>query len=390
VNIGIDATCLQNTRGYGRHARALLSALVQLDGDRNQYVFFVDAPDAAHAVPAGVDTRLVRASAPATRAASADGHRSLGDSWRMSRALGDSRFDVLFFPTVYTYLPVFSRARKLVMVHDVIPETFPELTLPSRPGRVLWNLKSALGRHQARALATVSEYSRRGIVERFRLPPERVHVVGEAPDSIFRVLPDPHPTPRLVELGLHDDVPTVTYVGGFGPHKNLDALVTAVAKLVASGQVRDLRLVLVGEYRAEVFYSQADALQARIRSLDLAGRVIFTGYLPDAELVVLLNRSTVLALPSLMEGFGLPAIEAAACGCPVVATTASPLPELLGEGALYADPLRPAELERALADVIRRTELRQHMRAAGLLAVRKLSWESAARQLRSALESAAA
>jgi glycosyltransferase involved in cell wall biosynthesis len=390
VNIGVDATCLQNTRGYGRHARSLLNALVQLDADRNRYAFFLDAPEAVQALPAGVDVRLVRATAPAAQAASADGHRSIRDSWRMSRALSDSRFDVLFFPTVYTYLPVFSRARKLVMVHDVIPETFPELTLPSRPARALWNLKSALGRRQARALATVSEYSRRGIVERFKLSPERVHVVGEAPDPIFRVLADPRPTPRLLELGLGDGRPTICYVGGFGPHKNLDALVTATANIVASPHVPDLRLVLVGEYRAEVFYSQADALQLKIRSLDLDQRVVFTGYLPDSDLVALLNCSTVLALPSLMEGFGLPAIEAAACGCPVVATTASPLPELLGDGALYVDPRRPAALERALTTVLRNSDLRQHMRSAGLQAVGRLTWESAAHQLRSALESAAA
>src|SRR5205085_772988 len=131
---------------------ALLSALVRLDADSNQYTFFVDDPSALHQFPEGVETRLVRATAPTALAASANGRRSLRDSWHMSRALGDSRLDVLFFPTIYTYLPVLSRARKLVMVHDVIPETFPELTLPSRPARLLWNLKSALGRRQARAL----------------------------------------------------------------------------------------------------------------------------------------------------------------------------------------------------------------------------------------------
>ena len=84
-----------------------------------------------------------------------------------------------------------------------------------------------------------------------------------------------------------------------------------------------------------MFYSQAGTLRSQVQALDLAGRIIFTGFLPDDEVVVLLNRATALVLPSLMEGFGLPALEAAACGCPVVATTASPLPDVLGEGGNY-------------------------------------------------------
>jgi glycosyltransferase involved in cell wall biosynthesis len=115
--------------------------------------------------------------------------------------------------------------------------------------------------------------------------------------------------------------------------------------------------------------------------LGIAERVIFTGYLPDAELVVLLNLATVLVLPSLMEGFGLPAVEAAACGCPVIATITSPLPMLLGDGGLYIDPAQSADLEVALACVLESEHLRQRMRAAGLMAARQLTWEAAARQM---------
>src|SRR5213079_2255480 len=95
---------------------------------------------------------------------------------------------LLLFPTIYSYVPVLSPARKIVMIHDVIAETYPDLTMPRRSGRLFWKTKVALGRWQADAVATVSDYSRRGIVEQFGIDPERVYVVGEASDPVFRVI----------------------------------------------------------------------------------------------------------------------------------------------------------------------------------------------------------
>src|SRR5678815_2940006 len=131
------------------------------------------------------------------------------------------------FPTIYSYVPVFSRARKLVMVHDVIAETYPQLTVPRRTARLFWKMKTALGRFQADALITVSDYSREGIVNRFRLDPERVFVVGEAADPVFRRLDAATPGPQLRSLGIDGKRRMAVYMGGFSPHKNLVALVSA-------------------------------------------------------------------------------------------------------------------------------------------------------------------
>jgi glycosyltransferase involved in cell wall biosynthesis len=380
MRIGVDATCWQNNRGYGRHARALLSALVRLDPE-NRYTFFLDTIDGAEALPPQAEARVVRAAAPAAIAASANGHRSLGDMWRMSRALSDPDLDLLLFPTIYSYVPVFSRARKIVMIHDVIAETYPQLTLPHPLARLFWRAKVGMGRRQADAIVTVSEYSRQGIARQFDLPPERIFVVGEASDPIFRRLPDARLTPRLEALGVSSTHRTVVYVGGFSPHKNLEALVAAFAKLAARPELSDIQLALVGEYQKEVFHSYFSVIKRQVEEQGIAGRVIFTGYLPDEELVVLLNCATALALPSLIEGFGLPAVEAAACGCPVIATTASPLPELLGEGGIFIDPHKPVELEEALARVLESESLRRRMREAGLAAAGRLTWDAAARQM---------
>jgi glycosyltransferase involved in cell wall biosynthesis len=267
------------------------------------------------------------------------------------------------------------------MIHDVIAETYPDLTVPKRPARLFWNAKVALGRWQADAIVTVSDYSRKGIVDYFGVSPQRVFVVGEANDPIFQVLEDPQPGDRLGALGISRCARSVVYVGGFGPHKNLDRLIDAFAALASRREFADLKLIMVGEYEKEVFHSSFKSIKSRVQELGLSDRVIFTGYLADEDLVTLLNLSTVLALPSLMEGFGLPAIEAAACGCPVIATKASPLPSLLRDGALYIDPTDQQELENSLERVLISSELRQQLKASGLVAAQRLTWNAAAAEL---------
>src|SRR5262249_37346183 len=152
----------------------------------NRYTLFLDSTQEAEPTPQGCEVRILRPSVPTVQAASANGHRSLADMWRMSRALSASAFDAVLFPTIYSYVPVLSRARTLVMVHDIIAETYPHLTVPRRSARFFWQTKTALGRFQADALIAVSDYSREGIIRHFRLDPRRVFVVGEAADPVFR------------------------------------------------------------------------------------------------------------------------------------------------------------------------------------------------------------
>jgi glycosyltransferase involved in cell wall biosynthesis len=363
--------------------------LTALDRDR-RYTLLVDSPKPLDGLPEEVEVEQVPASVPTALAASASGRRSLQDMWRMSRALASPRFDLLLFPTVYSYVPVFSRARKVVMIHDVTAERLPRLTVASRSARLFWNVKVNLARRQASAIATVSEYSRRGLVEQFGLRPERVHVVGEAADPIFRRLPERELAAGLAGSGLPVQGRPVVYVGGFGPHKNVISLIRAFGEIAEQPAYADAHLVLVGEHQHQVFYSDAAALESEARALGLERRVTWTGYLPDPLLLLLLNAAAVLVLPSFGEGFGLPAVEAAACGCPVIATTASPLPDLLGEAGMYVDPDRPQQLRQALERVLSSAELRCRMGARGEEAASRLTWQAAAAQLLELLDRVAA
>ena len=379
MRIAVDATCWHNRRGYGRHARALLRTLVRLDST-SRYTLFLDSTAASEPTPPECEVRILPSATPTVEAASAAGRRSLSDMWRISRALSAREFDVLLFPTIYSYVPTFGPARKLVMVHDVIAETYPHLTVPRFSARLFWNTKVALGRLQADAWITVSDYSRAGILKRFGMDPGRVFVVGEAADRVFRKLDRPVPGEKLRAAGIQPGQRIMVYLGGFSPHKNLQALVNAFARIAARPEFAGIKLAMVGDTSGDAFHTYFETIAAQVAALGLTDRVTFTGYLDDEDVVVLLNLASVLVLPSLMEGFGLPAVEAAACGCPVIATKASPLESLLGAGGVYIDPHEDG-IVQALEEVLASEERRARMGQCALAAAQRLTWEDAARQM---------
>ncbi len=379
LHVGVDASCWRNTRGYGRYARALLTTLAGVSDDTSlTLVFDGDIPGD---LPPGVRSKVVGCRIATASAAAANGRRSIPDMVRMSRGLADSSFDALLFPSIYSYVPVLSRAKKIVVVHDVIAETYPKLTVPRITSRLFWRTKVAVGLHQASAVVTVSEYSKQGIVRTFGISSDRVFVVLEASDPVFRRLSHPGLPLVLRERGVPESARIVAYIGGFGPHKNVPALINSFARVAREPGCADMVLVLVGEYKKEVFHSEAGRLQEQVRNLGITERVVFTGYLADEDVVRLLNRACVLALPSLMEGFGLPALEAAACGCPVIATTESPLPQILGEAAVFVGPKDPDGLTRALWDVVSNGDLRKRMGEEGVKASVRYSWARSAQQM---------
>ena len=188
------------------------------------------------------------------------------------------------------------------------------------------------------------------------------------------------PGPKLRAAGIDGSRRMVAYVGGFSPHKNLEALVTAFARIASQEEFADVLLVMVGDTSGDAFHTYYGTIAAQRDRLGLRDRMIFTGYLDDEDVVVLLNLSSVLVLPSLMEGFGLPAVEAAACGCAVIATKASPLPGLLGAGGIYIDPSED-NIAGTLEAVLSSPRLRDQMGLHGLAAAGRLTWDEAARQM---------
>src|SRR5713226_9021968 len=352
MRIGVDATCWATRRGYGRFLRALLTATLAIDRE-NEYTFFIDSKNEEFPLPTHC-AEVIRADCgvPTSKAAGADGRRSLRDMWSLSRTINRQKLDLFFFPSVYSYAPLRRALPKIVAVHDVIPELYPELVFPALRSKLYWRAKVKLACAQAKLILTVSEYSRRCLAKYLSIEPSRLRVVNEASDPAFRRLEGRYHGDLLGTMGISSETRFLAYVGGFSPHKNLALLVDVFHELQLQSQFADLRLLLIGDYERDVFYSCYKQIAAQVQQAGLQGKVLFTGYLADQVQDVLLNLSQALVLPSFCEGFGLPAIEAAACGAPTVVTTNSPMPELLGRGTIGVEPDDRAGLLTALSWIL--------------------------------------
>jgi alpha-1,3-rhamnosyl/mannosyltransferase len=391
VRIGVDATCWANNRGYGRFARELMRALVDVaPGD--DFVCFGDrkAFEAFPLTAPNVERVEVRLSASPTDAAAADGHRSLRDMWTLTRAVHAAKPQVFFSPSVYTYFPLPPGQPAVVTIHDTIAERFPDMTLPSRRARLFWNLKVGLAIRQARLVLTVSDYSASEIERVLGVPRRRLRVAVEAPADAYEP-GEPHEVDAARrEVGVPEGAQYFVYVGGFNPHKRLDAVIRAHASLTTRNGEPPPHLILVGRTTGDVFHGELGRLRGLIDAAGTGDRVHWPGFVPDERLRLLHTGATAVVLASESEGFGLPAIEGAACGAPVIATRESPLPSLLARGGIFIPPGDSAELARAMRTLLDSPALRRQMGAVAYTEARRLTWRASAVATLAALREAAA
>lgn len=390
LRIGVDATCWANGRGFGRFARELMRELVTL-APHHEFICIGDAA-AFGAMPLTADNVrrvVVPQDIPPMEAASADGYRSPRDLWRLTHATARIPLDVFFSPSVYTYYPLRPTQRAVVTVHDAIAERFPELTLPSPRARLFWRLKMGLAIRQADLVLTVSDYAAAEVARVHRLPRSRIRVAVEAPAECYFPASPGEVADAVAAIGLPGGTPYFTYVGGFSPHKRLDVMLRAHAAVVATGGDAP-HLVLIGRLEGDAFLTSRAELLRLIDELGTSALVHWTGFVEDAGVRALHTGAVGSLLVSESEGFGLPAVEAAACGTPVIATTESPLPQLLHGGGVFIPPGDVDAVVRAMAQLLNApTETRELGRCARLAAAR-LTWRGTAESTLAALEEVAA
>ncbi len=394
MRVGVDATCLANERGYGRFCRELLTVLLRR-GDAD-YVLFADARARAEAEALGGEVVVVQQRISPTLAAATGSSRRVSDMWRFTSAVRRAAVDVFFFPTVYSYFPIWPGTPVLLGVHDAIADRYPTLTFATRQAHWLWQAKTKVALRQARLVLTVSEFAAQDIHECYRIPRQRIRIAVEAPSRVYAPVHDRTDIPGIRErFGIPAGVEYFIYVGGFNPHKRLDVVFDALAALTEKAQAGTAQddaphVVCVGSADRDVFYAGAEHPAMQVERLGLQHRVHWVGFVPDNDLRYLLSDALALLLPSECEGFGLPAVEAAACGVPVIATTQSPLPVLLEGGGLFVPPGDVAALTGAMRTVLASPDQRAEMGRIAHARASVLSWDRAAAATWDALESIAA
>lgn len=388
MRIGFDGACLTNRRGFGRFARQILAALGRV-ASPHELIVLLDEPtsrDPLAAVPARFERRIVPARHAAAQAATSGGNRRLGDLLALGRAASRERLDVLYFPASYSYFPVWNVPRVVVTIFDALPLTHPALVFPTTRGRLLWTLKERAAVASADRILTTSEASRRDLIRHYGLADARIGRISAAPDPGFG--PRPHDTESdavLSRLKLRPDDLFFLYVGGLSPHKNVPRLVEAFARAAPE----PWRLVIVGD-PSDVFHTDVPAIRAAVTRAGIGQRVDFAGFVPDADLAHLYSRAYALVQPSLLEGFGLPPVEAMACGTPVLYSNTGSLPEVVDDAGFSFDPTDLHSIAAAIARLIADPCLRDRLATRALERASKMTWDAAARQLIDVLESVAA
>lgn len=362
MRIAIDATAIPAQRvGAGNYIMNLGRSLIQID-QQNTYVIFAQARDAA----------LWGAIHPNAQTVSLTWRsrlqRILWEQVLLPSHVRSLGIDLLHSPH-YT-LPVATPSASVVTFHDMTFFLYPHMHQQYK--RLFFRTMIRVASQRANAIIADSESSRQDILSLLHVKPTKVFTVplGVSPDyHLF----DDHRALENIQRKYELPEHFLLYVGVLEPRKNLTALVRAFKLLLDQGMPHSL--VIVG--RKGWMYDQLFRI---IKDLDLVGRVVFTGYVPEAELPAFYNAAEVFIYPSVYEGFGLPVLEAMACGTPVVTSRISSMPEIVGEAGILVDPYRIDELADAVNRILKDQELRRNLAGHGIERAKAFTWERTARE----------
>ncbi len=341
MRIGIDARLSEET-GVGRYIRNLIRNLANID-TRNEYVVFLRAKSFDSFELPGKNWKKVLAEVP---------WHGITEQVKMPVLLSLQHLDLLHVP--YFNIPVFYPGKMIVTIHDLTIlhfDTGRATTLPMplyKIRRIGYRFVLRMGLLRAHHIIAVSETTKREILDHFHVPADKISVTYEGIDAQTRT-----GTGRNL-IG----VPYFLYVGNAYPHKNLDVLLAGFRQYAAGNPGR--KLVLVGGN--DLFYQR---LMERVKTLGLTGHVIFFGKATEEELGDLYTHADALVFPSLMEGFGLPALEALAHGCPVICSDIPVFHEILGEAVTYF----PADDPQTLALL-----MKKDLKRPAIQPTRKFDW----------------
>jgi glycosyltransferase involved in cell wall biosynthesis len=367
VLIGIDAsrTVLARRTGTERYALEITRALMDVAPDDRFVLYFNQAP------PEGL---LRRGDNIRWRIMPA---RRLWTVGRLSLEMASRPPEVLFVPA--HSLPPISPKATVATVHDLGYIHFPDEHPPA--ARWLRRQANRWSARRATQVIAVSGVTRDDLVRYEGIPPSKISVVHHGRGPAFRPAEMSAVSAVRQHYGLAD--PYLLFVGTLQPRKNLERLLPAFDRVAT--EEPSLTLALVG-----AIGWQSERLTQALATIRHRDRVKLLGLVDDADLPALMSGALALAFPSLYEGFGLPAVEAMACGTPVLTSNTSSMPEVVGDAGLLVDPLDVAAIADGLARLARDGTLRTELRQRGLARAATFTWERAARETLVVLRRAAA
>ena len=361
----LDArTATDHFPGIGRYVANLSQALSQI------------APDLDLALlhdPSATSTRLTLPKLP--RMACPASPFSIQQQWIVPRILHQAQAKLYHSP--YYLMPYWPGVPSVVTCYDLIPLIYPEYYTASQ--RLAYRLAHYLALRAACAVLAISEATKADLTRIFHLDPQRVLVTPLAADASFA----PRSRTQVAALCRKYALPEryVLYLGINKPHKNLVGLVQAWQIAMATHQIPNTKLVIAGPWDER--YPEAQQLA---RELNLQEQIVFAGAVEENDLPALYTGADLFVFPSRYEGFGLPVLEAMACGTPVICSNTSSLPEVAGEAALLVDLHQPHALAQAIVRVLQDQALRQSLQEQGLEQAARFSWEHTAEKTLAAYE----
>jgi glycosyltransferase involved in cell wall biosynthesis/ubiquinone/menaquinone biosynthesis C-methylase UbiE len=366
MKIAIDISlAVGESAGVGSYTRGLLEGLAAIDAE-NEYLLYsyLDLPQSPHS------------AFPHAPNFSLGAVKLGGEHWERMWAEAELPPKEAMDPVDVIHSPFFNapkerRGSLVVTIHDIAFLRYPEFhTEANRLHCLNGTLKAAL--HADRIIA-VSQHTKRDLVDYFSIPEDRIRVIYEAPRKIYSQERNTEFVRSTLErLEIYHNF--ILFVGSLEPRKNLKTLLLAYASYVKRYSGREL-LVVAG---AQGWLT--DDISLFVAHLGLEERVKFLGYVQESELRVLYSAAKLFVYPSMYEGFGLPPLEAMACGAPVITSNTSSLPEAVGDAAILVDPLDSEELCHAMRTVLCDDDLRLKLRKQSFERARLFSWERAAKE----------
>ena len=372
MKIGIDARLLGPRTaggGLGRYIQQLVTHLQKLDQE-NQYVLFLRKSNWDEFQ-----------ETPNFKKVMADYHwYTLEEQVKMPQKVRAQNLDIMHYP--HFNVPLMAKTPFIMTIHDLILLEHPT-TRATTLGPIKYALKFAgykkvvsHGLRRAKKIIAVSEYTKKSILKYFpKTDAQKIHVIYEAASRLPQEDVIEPEKEREFLASQNIKPPYLLYVGNSYPHKNLDALVRAFKKILEIKP--DFQLVLVGQKN---YFSERLEKETRALNIKVPEQVNFTGFIDDNDLPKLYREASLYVFPSLLEGFGLPPLEAMRFGLPVASSNSSCLPETLGQAAIYFDPRDIDDISRVIIQGLDNENLRKTLVQAGKLQVQRYSWEKMAKE----------